>query len=272
MATADVNGTTLHYTRIGSGRTALVLHGGLGLDQSLYRSLDPLASQLELIYYDHRGNGRSGRPSLDTLTMQQWADDGADLAAQLSDDDKVVIIGHSYGGFIAQELALRHPDRVAALVLLATAPGQLGTDEEPAPEGPPVPAEFEEMLTSMPETDVDYAAALGRLFSAYFHGPVPVGVERQLEATIFDAASMRRGFEELGSWSSVDRLHTLEMPALLVVGRHDAFTAVPQSDRIAQRLPNAEMVVLEHSGHFPWLEEPEEFFAVTSAWIDTHVQ
>ncbi len=75
-----VNGTQLFMQEVGGGPVVLVLHGGLGIEQQPYRSLDPLGSRLHLIYIDHRGNGRSSRPDPATLTMTAWADDAAAVA------------------------------------------------------------------------------------------------------------------------------------------------------------------------------------------------
>ncbi len=72
MPTVEVNGVGLHIEEVGSGPPALVLHGGLGVDQQMYRDLDPLSDVLRLVYVDHRGNGQSGG-TLDTMTMAQWA-------------------------------------------------------------------------------------------------------------------------------------------------------------------------------------------------------
>ena len=81
----------------------------MGLDHTYLRpALDPLADRLQLVYYDHRGNGRSGRPRMDTLTMEQLADDANALARRLG-FDRLLVFGASYGGFVAQELAVRHP-------------------------------------------------------------------------------------------------------------------------------------------------------------------
>jgi len=90
-----------------------------------------------------------------------------------------------------------------------------------------------------------------------------------LDGTIYSAAAMARGFEVLAGWSSVDRLATITCPTLLIAGRHDVFTSFPQSYRIARRMPDAEVVVLEESGHFPWLEQPAEFFGVVTDWLAT---
>jgi proline iminopeptidase len=163
----------LYIKTIGYGPPAVVLHGGLGVDHCAYRSLDGLAGDLRLIYFDHRGNGRSARPDPATLTMSGWADDAVAVGRDLAGREPLVVIGHSYGGFIAQELAIRHPDSVQALVLACTTPGQLGRGELPAPEGAAVPPEFVAMLSSMPETDEQLAAAMAELVPTYLHREDP---------------------------------------------------------------------------------------------------
>src|SRR5688500_6269677 len=131
MPRAPVNGTELFYEIVGDGTPCVVLHGGLGVDHTVYRrTLGPLSPPLQLTYLDQRCNGRSGRPPLATLTMEQLADDACRFADHLG-LDRFHVLGHSYGGFVAQELAITHADRVAALLLVATTPGQLGTDESP---------------------------------------------------------------------------------------------------------------------------------------------
>jgi len=163
MATASINGTTLHYEADGVGPPCLVLHGGLGVDHVVYRrTLTPLTDQLRLVFIDHRGNGRSGRPASDSITMEQLADDAVGLADQLG-IERFTVLGHSYGGFIAQELALRHAARVDRLVLVTTTPGQLGATEEPTDEqGQPMPSEALEILQTPPGSDEEFAEAMGR--------------------------------------------------------------------------------------------------------------
>jgi proline iminopeptidase len=126
------------------------------------------------------------------------------------------------------------------------------------------------VLRADPETDEQYEAGLHELFPAYMHSVDAADVLPHLEGTIYDAAAMRHGFEILAQWSSVDRLDQVTVPVFLGVGRHDAFTAFPQSYRIAGRLPEAEVVVYEDSGHFPWLEEPGHVFASINAWLTQH--
>jgi len=101
----------------------LLMHGGLGLDHSAFPPyFDNLGDLLTLIYYDHRGNGRSARPdSFEAITHATWVDDADALRAQLG-YEQIILFGHSYGGFLAQEYALRYPERLAGLILCCTAP------------------------------------------------------------------------------------------------------------------------------------------------------
>ena len=122
------------------------------------------------MFFDQRGNGRSGRPPTETLTIEQLADDVAGLADYLG-LDRFFVFGHSYGGFVAQEFDIRHPERVAGLVLVGTAPGQLGSDETADEyQGQTPPAELITLLNSEPETDADWAAMWRAAFPTFSTG------------------------------------------------------------------------------------------------------
>jgi proline iminopeptidase len=82
---------------------------------------------------------------------------------------------------------------------------------------------------------------------------------------------MLRGFQVLSTWSSVDRLPQVRCPVLLVAGRHDVVTSFPQAHRIARHLPDADVIVLEHSAHYPWLDEPDAFFTAVKGWLTARV-
>lgn len=272
MALAELNGTTIFHTEVGDGPALLMMHGGLGFDHTCFRPhFDRLADQCRVVYYDHRSNGRSGRPPLETFTMEQAADDAAALLDDLG-IARAVACGHSYGGFIAQEFALRHPDRLAGLVLVDTTPGQLGTTDDPlADQGPPPPPEFLAAMSTFPASDDEFAAMAPTMMQFYLHTLAWSDVEPVLADTIFRVDVMARGMQVLGEWSSVDRLDQIDAPCLLLAGRHDIPTSWQQSARMARRIPQAEMVILEESGHFPWMEEPERFFDVLSGWLERTV-
>jgi proline iminopeptidase len=147
------------------------------------------------------------------------------------------------------------------LILVATTPGQLGDGEvPPADEVPQPPEEMLALMGSPLADDAEMEQMLWKLLPYYFHRPDMAVLAPLFEGTTYRLAAMIRGFEVLAGWSSVDRLATVTVPTLVVAGRHDLFTSWPQSFRIANRLPDADVVVLEESGHFPWIEQPDEFF------------
>lgn len=271
MNIVEIDGVPIHYVVDGPAGAPplIVLHGGLGLDHVVYRrTLAPLTDDVRLVFFDHRANGRSVPAELSTVTMERLADDVVALADHL-ELERFAVLGHSYGGFVAQELALRHPSRLSALVLVDTTPGQLGAGEieDEHGRGPTPPPEVIEVMSSAPASDDEFASAMEQLLPAYFHRPERLDLAALAEGTVFRVDVMARGFEVMAGWSALDRLSAVASPTLVIVGRHDLFTSWPQSHRIGSRIPGAEVVVFEESGHFPWVEEPDRFFALVRRFL-----
>ena len=272
MPDAPVNGTTLYHEAVGDGPTCLVVHGWPGTDHTYLRpGLDVLARRLRLVYYDHRGHGRSGRPPGRTLTVEQLADDAAALAGHVG-GGPVLVLGHHQGAAVAQELAIRHPVHVAGLVLVAATPGELGSRESLADtlDLPPLPVEADGLQRVPPASDDELAATMAALASFFFPRPEAADVEAVFARTTWSAEAAVRWALASRSWSSVDRLDGIAAPALVLTGRHDVLCPPPQSQRIARHLPGAATAVLEHSGHLPWLDEPEPFVAAVTRWLAAH--
>lgn len=260
MPHAAVNGTTLEYEEVGSGPTCLVLPGWIGADHRYLRpGLDRLAPHLRLVYYDHRGG----------FSMEQAADDAAGLAGAL-DAGPVLLLGHHSGAGVAMEAALRHPDRIRGLVLVGATPGELGRAESLADgfEAPPTPPEAEVLQRVPPGSDAELEATMAGLEQFFFHRLGRPEAGTTFARSTFSAAVARDAYMPLAWWSAVDRLGGLDVPALVLVGRHDAFNGPFQSSRIARHAPRATPVVLEESGHLPWVEEPEAFVGAVAAWLE----
>ncbi|HVL92526.1 MAG TPA: alpha/beta hydrolase [Acidimicrobiales bacterium] len=257
----------LHAELVGEGPPCFVAHGGPGLHHGLYRGLDPMAAHSLLVYWDHRGHGRSDSLPDGPVPMSLFADDAVSLADRLG-VDTFAVFGHSFGGWVAQELALRHPDRVSALILAATTPGQLGLTESPDDDqGPPPPDDLADLLATRPATDAQLIELYTRLAPYYFPDGDPKELLAALSPELVSADSVIRVFDALSSWSAVDRLGDIACPTLLLAGRRDLFCSPQQLDRIARRIPHAESVVFENTGHFMWLEEPDRFFRIVGDWL-----
>lgn len=259
----------LHVEVVGTGPALLVAHGGPGLSHDLYRSLDPLAALgggLQLVFWDHRGHGRSGPLPDGPVAMELFADDAVAVADGLG-LDRFALFGHSFGGWVAQEAALRHPDRIAALVLAGTTPGQLGADESlDDDQGPPPPVELEELLAPLPEDDAGLVEMYTALTPYFLRTADPAAFEGVVDPALVSADSCQRVFDALSRWSSVDRLHRIGCPTFLVAGRYDDFCSVQQHERIARRVPDSDLVVIDGVGHFSWLEKPE-VLSLIADWL-----
>ena len=101
--------------------TVVLLHGGPGLDHSMYKGDDAMVLDdvAQVVYYDHRGNGRSDRRTVDEWTLDTWADDVVRLCEALG-IERPVVFGASFGGFVAQRYLARHPDHPSKVVLACT--------------------------------------------------------------------------------------------------------------------------------------------------------
>jgi len=95
----------LYFEEVGQGKPLLIAHGGAGLHHALYRTLDPLGTTSRLVYWDHRGHGCSGPLPAGSVDMRLFADDAVRLADSVG-LDTFAVFGHSFGGWVAQELAL----------------------------------------------------------------------------------------------------------------------------------------------------------------------
>lgn len=269
-----VRDTHIFCDVVGNGLPILAFHGGLGLDHQYLRPwLDPLADSAQIVFFDLRGHGRSG--GRDTLAQSDHGtliDDANSLRSQLT-TEPVVLFGHSYGGFLAIEYALRYPQHVAGLVLCATAataahaPAAL---ELAASRGMPERlATLQRALAAPVGSDVEYAETWRTIVPLYFHWNDPERTASVFADTVFCAEGYNRAFFNwLGAYDVRERLREIRAPALVLSGADDWIMS-PQlaGNQLVEGLANAEHVVFENSGHFPFVEEPERFTTVMSQWL-----
>lgn len=273
---ASINGTDLYYVRHGSGVPILVMHGGLGLDHTYFRPwLDELGDRAELIYYDHRGNGRSARAaSLAAVDHATFAADAEQLRAHLG-LDRFILLGHSYGGFLAQEYALRYGGKgghLAGLILCSTAPAleyaPVTMANAMARGKPEELAALGEAFGRSMENDEDLHSIWMRILPLYFK-QYDEQIARSIDqATIYSAAAWNHANANcLPAFNTVARLAEITVPTLVLGGADDWITPPEQGQRLQAALAKAELAVFQQSGHFPFIEEPDKFIATVSGWL-----
>ncbi len=271
---ARVNGTQLYFQTRGQGAPMMMMHGGPGLDHTYFLPwCDALGSQMELIYYDHRMNGRSERPESPTdISHDTWIDDANALRAQLG-HDRIILFGHSYGGGLALEYALKYGDHLAGLVLCCTAPAfdyldvilenaqARGTEEQLRA--------LEAVLSGTLEEDAEWRKKWMTYLPLYFKKYDPaVGAAMDKQTVYSVAAQNNANLNCLPSFNVLDRLSAITTPTLIISGREDWITPPAQTGaRLQDGLPNSEWVVFEESGHFPFIEETGPFVQTISDWF-----
>ena len=123
-------------------------------------------------------------------------------------------------------------------------------------------------MSTLPSTDEGLIDTYTRLAPYFLRGVDTRDFVAELAPDLVNADSMSRVFDALARWSAVDRLADISCPTLALAGRHDVFCSPQQLMRIATRIPDADLVVFEQSGHFMWREEPARFFPLVSDWLD----
>lgn len=270
---AQLNDSQIFFKRLGKGQPMLVMHGGPGLDHTIFRPwLDNLGEQVELIYYDHRGNGRSTRPAtMESITHETWAVDADALRSYLG-FEKIILFGHSYGGFLAQEYALRFGQHLAGLILCNTAPA---FDYMPIVQANAAARGTPDALAALGEVfgqamnDDSYLRSLWmRLLPLYFKRYDPHIGRAMDETTSYSAAAWNQAKANcLPKFNTLARLKEITAPTLVLGGADDWLTPAEQSRRIHAELPKSELAIFEDSGHFLYIEETDKFVATVRNWL-----
>ena len=258
----------------GDGPALVAVHGGPGTDHRLFRPfLDPLADDLRLVYFDLPGHGQSHL--LDDYGLASMAGAIDDVRSALG-TDAVALLGSSYGGFLALTYALAHPDAVSALVLVDTAASHGFREESLAVAArrgtPAMLASLDRLWDGSLTSDAEFQRAWRDIFPLYFHRLADAEIDALARRCGYTLETRRRILPTLRDYDLRERLGEIDVPALVIVGRHDWITSVRQAEELAAGLKRSELVVFAESGHYPFIEEPERFLAVVRDWLARHVR
>jgi proline iminopeptidase len=273
----DVGGAHLHVDVQGEGPPIYAHHGapGLGTHATPKRAFAPLADAFRVVTFDARGSGASG--AVPPYTHAQWVADLDALRAHVG-DPRMVLTGGSYGGYVALEYVLAHPDRVSHLILRDTAAShrfEAQARRNALARAAEFPAIDEALLDRLfggrVESDEAFAEAFAAIAPLYDAEVDPAKVAERVRAATFRAETHNWAFSRnVPSYDLRARLPEIAVPTLVVVGRHDWITPVEASEELAAGIPGAELVIFENSGHSPQLEENERFIAVVRDFLSRH--
>ncbi len=250
MPTVHVNGIRLYYETYGQGE-ALLLIAGIGYGTWLWaKQIPELSKDFYLIAFDNRGAGRSDKPDSE-YTVSLLASDAYELLRALK-VERAHVLGISLGGFIAQQLALDHPEIIHKLILCSTSHG-----------GPTMILPEGEVLQFMAfgagkET---FQRGLELAFSPEYlakHSEEIAQLTERMRRHPQPRYAYLRQFMAPLNFNSEPHLHKLTMPVLIMAGEADRVVPAENSRLLAAKLPNALLVTFPGAGHLFVVERAHE--------------
>jgi pimeloyl-ACP methyl ester carboxylesterase len=275
-----VNGAQLFFDVVGAGLqpagpimqpkpTLILLHGGPGFDHTIYRpAFDSLADVAQVVYIDHRGQGRSDIGDPTQWHLAQWADDVVGLCAALEIESPIVF-GHSFGGMVAMEYAVRHPNHPSKLILSGTS----------------ARLELDSIVRRFLDLGGADAAAAARAFWGaptvettveYRRHCVPHYTVRGSDAHAAMRAIQRvePAFHfiggELQTMNRLPELHRIRCPTLVVGATDDPVCPIEGSEAITAALPAHLLHVarMNDCRHVFWADAPDIFFDLVREFVE----
>lgn len=251
---------------------AFVIHGGPGGDHTYYKPwLTPLADKMQLVYVDHRGQGRSARGPRETYTLENNVED-LDALRDYLGLDQIVLLGASYGGMVALSYAVRYPQNVSHLIAVVTVPhsgfldrakeilAERGTDEQKAVA--------ETLWAGSFADDEELRHYFDVMQPMYALKHDPEKGKDALARGICSADAINEGFGGfLREFDVTGDLHKITAPTLVIGARHDWICAPEFSEEIASKIPNADLRMFEHSGHSVITDEHQDFLDVVRGFV-----
>jgi proline iminopeptidase len=271
---AAIRGTTIYFDIEGAGLVpdggrmrekpaAFLIHGGPGGDHTGFKpAFTPLSDRMQLVYFDHRGQGRSGKGDPELYNLDENVEDMEALRKHLG-LGPIVSIGTSYGGMVAMAHAARYPDAVSHLVLIVTAShggfvtkAQAWVENHGNAEQKRV---CERLWAGTFENEAqlrEYYDAMGPAYSRK-HDPVAASATRgrgTLSPVPLNLAFGPGGF--LRSFDLRPDLARITAPTLILAGRHDWICPPEFSEEISRLIPGSDLRIFEESSHSIRSDEP----------------
>jgi len=258
-----------HVLGHGTATPLLVINGGPGFAHGFlhFSSVwERLAETRRVVFFDQPGTGRSWPvgPN-DTLVVEDILR-SIEAIREAIGVQRVAVLGHSWGGYVALAYALRHPDRVERVLLVCSVSPQISATEFLWGALFPERVAAEKGLSADNPDDVQ-SYIRGRLAMSFYSADVRDRVLAELRTIGYNARQETLLWKDAESRDLTGDLTRLTMPVLVTAGRFDVNVSARTAWRIHQIIPGSQFAVWERSGHFPMIEEPDPFFAIVDRFV-----
>ena len=256
MPTAMINGNTMYYEVHGKGEPLVLIQGFTGGAQAWGLQVRSFKKHFQVVIFDNRGVGRSGR-SKEPYTMETIASDVTGLMGHLG-IKKAHILGLSMGGMIAQETAISYPRRVEKLILCST----FATRDLPATNERQQATGVSQSRPNADIRDMDLDSLMTYLISAAYNVPFYRALFlllMKMNKKSIDGKGISDQARALSTHSTLERLHLIQSPTLVMTGTADRLVSPLHSDILASRIPGAKLVKVPGGSHAFFFEKSGAF-------------
>jgi proline iminopeptidase len=279
----DANELMIYYKILGHGKPLLILHGGPGASHDYFLPyLTPLARHYQLIFIDERGSGRSQTlEDVSGYTVENMVED-VEAVRQALHLNRISLLGHSYGGVLAQAYALKYQKNLSHLILASTFSSTKAINEVFVRMKDKMPADVRERINQMEAEGLyghgkDYEKSRYTseyMTAAWGDGYFPYIYQNHPDANYDPVDNGKMSWDlyremwgshgefvidgNLKSVEYTDRLSTIKVPTLLVVGDHDE-SDPSMSQTMHEKIAGSKLVILPKSGHMTFVDQPGMF-------------
>ncbi len=249
--------------------TLVLLHGGPGFDHSTFKpAFGALADVAQIVYYDHRGQGRSDRDTPDNWNLDTWADDVVRFCDAL-DIEHPVVLGNSFGGMVAMAYGARHPGHASKLILSSTSARKVTERAHAMFEllGGASARAASERFWDGEWSEEAYAEFMEICLPLYTFNPGVIS--RGTARTIFNIELMEHWRPEHREMNLLPELADIAVPTLVLAGELDPVCTIEDAEEIVAGLP-AHLVRFERfaeCGHGSYRDQPERTFAIIREFL-----
>jgi pimeloyl-ACP methyl ester carboxylesterase len=262
----NINNAKLYYEVAGAGTPLVMVHAGVADSRQWNNEFAYFSQRNKVIRYDMRGYGKSEPVDGEFSHMN----DLVSLLDTLGVYEPIVVMGCSMGGGLAMDFALNHPSRVKALIMVDAGPSGLELDV-------PAPSKFADAEKAFESGDLDLLAEIETQIWFDGMGRTPEQVNPTMRKLLYEMDRLALSHETKGlgkrlpndKTPAFDRLESLNIPVLIVVGSHDTPYILAAAEFMKEKIKFADKIIIEDAAHLPNMNQPQEFQNILEKFLSS---